>query len=209
MQRARSDKDKEIRKQQILDAALNTFFEHGFNAARMDDIAQQAGVSKGTLYLYFSSKDALFEGLINAIAKPNLKRMQDIVSSSSSVPEAIRAMFKIVPSILRTSNLPKLMKIIIGESNTFPHTVNAYRRTIIDPMLNTISTVLKTAHERGEITIADPMLTTRLLFAPIAFSGMWEIVFAQDPDAHVDLEALMDVHADMFIRAISHTGDTP
>lgn len=213
MQRARTQEDKQKRQKAILDAALEIFFQSGFKAARMDDIAKRAGVSKGTLYLYFPSKGAVFEGLIDTIAMPNLTLLQNIARDSHDVPTAIRNLFSVVPTLLQSSDMPRLTKIIIGESNTFPGTVNAYRRTIIDPMLETISSVLETGHNRGEISIQDPMLTTRLLFAPIAFSGMWEIVFSRNdknnPKAQVDLDALMQLHADLFIRAITPQKDKP
>ena len=61
MKRARSDEAKDERRAQLLDAALDEFFEKGFSAARMDDIARRAKLSKGTLYLYFDSKKAMFQ----------------------------------------------------------------------------------------------------------------------------------------------------
>ena len=68
MQRARSEAAKDTRRQALLTAALDEFFERGFAAARMDDIARRAGFSKGTLYLYFDSKEALFASLIETFA---------------------------------------------------------------------------------------------------------------------------------------------
>lgn len=208
MHRARTDEAKDKRKQIILKAALDEFFERGFSAARMDDIAQRADISKGTLYLYFSSKEALFEGLVDSIARPNLERIRAAVSANISVPDAVRAMLALVPTMLTTSNLPRLMKIIIGESNAFPKVVKSYRQNIIDPLLNTVSTILENAQKRGEIQIGDPALTARLLFAPIAFSGMWQIVFGRDPEAYIDLDAQMKLHAEMFIRSVSCKGET-
>ena len=78
MQRARSQTDKDARRQLLLQAALDEFFERGFAAARMEDIARRVDLSKGTVYLYFKSKDDLFRALIEEHALPNLETIEMI-----------------------------------------------------------------------------------------------------------------------------------
>ena len=82
MLRARSIEAKVDRQQALLSAALDTFFDYGFAASRMEEIASRAGVSKGALYLYFDSKEALFKALIEHHAIPNLERIEAIAAAA-------------------------------------------------------------------------------------------------------------------------------
>jgi AcrR family transcriptional regulator len=75
--------DAGARRQAILEAALTVFAEHGYEAARLDDVARRAGVAKGTLYLYFNDKEALFESLIRSAIDPVLERLKTV----SAVPD--------------------------------------------------------------------------------------------------------------------------
>src|SRR5262245_17938042 len=68
----------EVRRQAILKAALKVFAAHGFEAARLDDVAKRAGVAKGTLYLYFRAKEALFEALVRSAVTPLLEHMGQV-----------------------------------------------------------------------------------------------------------------------------------
>ena len=72
---------KDTRPAELLDAALAVFAEKGFAAARMEDIAARAGAAKGTLYLYFPSKEAVFEALVRTLIVPNLDRAEAVAAA--------------------------------------------------------------------------------------------------------------------------------
>ena len=76
---------KEARPAEVLDAALAEFFEKGFESARLEDIATRAGVSKGTIYLYFSSKEEIFDALVKGIPQANIE-MLEVAAKDDSVP---------------------------------------------------------------------------------------------------------------------------
>lgn len=206
MQRARSEEQKDARRQILLNAALDEFFEKGFSAARMDDIAARAKVSKGTVYLYFSGKDVLFTELIESLTSPRLAQLDVIATSALSIREAMAAVAQLGPQIVRTSDLPRLLKVLIGDSHLFPDTVRAYRVTVLERVLGAITTILTSARDRREIDIGDPSLTARLVIAPILFSGVWQAMFGRDPDAQVDLEHLFELHASMLLKGMAANG---
>ena len=203
MRRARTVQAKDERRQALLEAALTEFYERGFAAARMDDIAKRANLSKGALYLYFESKDALFKALVEAFAVPNLERLQTVAMSAPSALGAIRAVAGLVPSIIRETYIPRLMKVLISDAKVFPDTVRAYRKDVLDRFIGVLSGILTRAKAAGEIEIGDPALTARLVVAPVAFSAMWHVTFGDDKDARVDLEALFALHADMLEKAFT------
>jgi AcrR family transcriptional regulator len=206
MSRARSDNAKDERRQALLMVALDEFFQKGFAAARMDDIARRADLSKGTLYLYFESKEALFTALIKTLAMPNLDHLELISRSAPSMREALDRLIVFAPILIRHSNLPRLMKVLIGDSHNFPDIIRAYRTQILDRVLGALAQMLEGAKSRREIEIGDPKLMARLVMAPIAFSGIWQAVFADDEGAEVDLEALFRMHADLLMKAIGTRG---
>lgn len=206
MQRARTDQAKDERRQAFLAAALDEFFERGFAAARMDDIAKRAGLSKGAIYLYFDSKEALFTELIESIAVPNIERVITVVDTVPSATEALQGAMAIAPQIVRQTPLPRIAKILIADAGAFPDVVRGYRRNIVDRGLAAIAALLERGAAAGEFEVEDPQLTARLVVAPMIFSAIWTVVFEIDPEARLDVEALFKLHERMLLRALSAPG---
>ncbi len=107
------------------------------------------------------------------------------------------------PELIRKSDVPKLMKVLVGDATTFPEVVRAYRRAVLDRLLAALSALLARGHEAGEIHAPDPVLTARLVIAPVALSGLWQVMFGKDRTARVDLDALFSLHVDMLSRALA------
>ena len=203
MERARTDQAKQDRRLSLLDAAVAEFFEKGFAAARMDDIATRAGVSKGTLYLYFKSKDDMFAGLIEAFALPNLAQAEQAVRDAPSAEEALRRLVRFMPHILRNTPMPKMAKVLIGDAGRFPEAVHAYRRKVFDRIVATITGILERGKKAGEFHITEPSLTARLTMAPVLMSAIWSTVFEPiDDEEPVDLDALFALHERFLISAL-------
>ena len=200
--RARTDEAKDQRRMLLLEAALEEFYERGFAAARMSDIATRAGLSKGTLYLYFTSKEDLFLSLADVIAVPNVERLEAMLNAAPSIIHALQGIVQLAAVIIRQSDMPRLMKIMIADGSKFPALARTYRQKVIDRVLNAIGGALARAKEAGEIDIADPYLTARLVGAPVAMSAVWQMLFGDDPEAQVDLEALFALHGDMLAKAL-------
>ncbi len=205
MQRARSQTDKDARRQLLLIAALDEFYERGFTAARMEDIAARAELSKGTLYLYFKSKDDLFRALIEKHAVPNIETVEMISRTAPSFDAALAAIANFAPRLIRETHLPKLMKVIAGDSQGFPDIIKSYRTDVLDRVLGAIADILRQAHDAGEIEVAQPELAARLVIAPMVMSMLWQAVFAQTDDTPIDLETLFQIHTDHLKRALART----
>ncbi len=195
MRRARTPEDKERRRQLLLQAALIEFYEKGYSAARMDDIARRADLTKGTLYLYYDSKEVLFKALIQSLVEPTLARVQMITSQSPSLESALQGMAAFMPQVLRESHMPKLMKVLIGDSHTFPQIIHDYRTEVLEHLLGAFAQMLKREMELGQVIRCDPKLTARLIIAPVVMQGVWQALFAKDPEAQVDIEQLFQLHA--------------
>lgn len=202
MQRARTAEAKEKRRRALLAAALDEFVERGFAAARMDDIAARAGLSKGTLYLYFDSKEAVFAGLVDAVALPNVAQMEAFLKETPSARAALKRLMAFLPHLVRDTPLPHLAKVLIADAGAFPEVARRYRTQVIDRVLAAIAALLERGRAAGELAVDDPALTARLVVAPVLMSAVWRVVFESDPAAHVDLDALFATHEKMLLRAL-------
>src|SRR5437773_12079041 len=119
---------KEARPQEILEAALSVFAEKGFAATRMDDIAQRAGVTKGTIYLYFNSKEEVFKSLVRESIGETINRVSENASAfQGSARELLVFVIRAIGSFLRTSDRVVLPKIILAEAGNFPELLRFYR----------------------------------------------------------------------------------
>jgi len=203
MHRARSQTAKDTRRQAILAAALDEFFERGLASARMDDIAKRAGLSKGALYLYFDSKDAVFKSIIEGAALQDVEPVRTILSTSSDPLVTVPALLRLLPSVIRASNTHKIFKLLVAEAQNYPELVTRFRENVVERALNLLTEPLQQASANGQIAIGDAALTARLIIAPAVMSVIWHVVFEHDESAVVDLDALLELHGHMLVRAMT------
>src|SRR5258705_10827815 len=142
---------KDARPQEILEAALSVFAERGFAAARMEQIAARAGVSKGTIYLYFDSKEAVFRALVHEVLGTQLTRFADFARASSGpVAPVIAGILRGIGEFIATSNRVVLPKIVIAEAGNFPDLARIYREEVIENGLALFAGLLKKGMASGE-----------------------------------------------------------
>lgn len=210
-QRARTDEAKERRRRALLDAALEVFFERGLSAARMEDVAARAGLSKGTLYLYFASKEALFAALIDDVVKPNIDRAVAAIASAPTADGAIGRLAALAPWIIRETPMPKVVKIMIGDAVAFPEIVKSYRAEVVERVLGALVGMLTAARDRGELAVRDPETTARLVIAPVLLAAIWRVLFERpealaDGAPEQDLDGYFAEHARLLMRALAPEG---
>ena len=194
---------KEARPQEILNAALAVFAEKGFSAARMEDISRCAGVTKGTLYLYFESKEALFKALVRESLTPTINGMIERVRLfEGSSRDLLVLVLSTVGTFIRTSDRVVLPKIVIAEAGNFPELVRFYRAEIIDEGLGLLEDVIARAIARGEFRAVDPKHAARLCIAPLLLAAFWRITFAPLDAVPYDYEGLIATHIDTLMRGL-------
>ncbi len=186
------------RRAAILAAALDVFSEKGFAAARLDDVAQKAGVAKGTIYLYFPDKEALFEALLLGLASPVLQRIAalstDPALPASAILGGILAVFQ--TEIIGT-NRERLMRLIIAEGPRFPKIAEFYHREIISKGREIIRAIVTRGYERGELPSDAMAKFPQLFFAPLLTAVLWRSLFSQfDP---LDVNAMIECHRKLML----------
>lgn len=200
---------KDARPQEILDAALAVFAEKGFSAARMEDISRRAGVTKGTIYLYFESKEALFKALVRESLAPTITAViERALAYDGPSRDLLIMVLSTVGNFIRTSDRVVLPKIVIAEAGNFPELVRFYRAEIIDKGLGLLEEVVTRGIARGEFRNVDPKHVARLCIAPILLAAFWRITFAPLDTEPYDYEGLIATHIDTLLRGLS-AGDKP
>ena len=195
-ERRRPSQDE--RRAAILAAALDVFAENGFAAARLDDVAQKAGVAKGTLYLYFPDKEALFEALLQGLVSPVLERIQalsaDQTLPSSAALEGILTVFQ--TEIIGTSR-ERLLRLIIAEGPRFPKIAEFYHREVISKGREIIRAIASRGYERGELPSDAMARFPQLFFAPLLTAVVWRSLFSRfDP---LDVNAMIECHRKLML----------
>ena len=144
---------KDERAPEILDAALACFAEKGFAASRMDDIARRAGISKGTIYLYFESKEAVFKALAQRAIGERIEAIAgQLQAVEGSTPDLLRMVLTMVGSIVSTSDAVVLPRLVISEAGIFPELAEFWRKEIIDRGLGVFEAVIRRGQSRGRIS---------------------------------------------------------
>jgi AcrR family transcriptional regulator len=195
---------KTARPQEILDAALACFAERGFAATRMDDIAERAGVTKGTIYLYFESKDAVFKTL----ARESIgARIAEVTESVKQFEGATRDLLRLVLNtsneFVGSSDRVVLPKMLLAEAGNFPELAAFWRTEIIDKGLGLFRSVIERGIARGEFRKVAPEYAARLCAAPILFSILWRTTFGQFDAEPFDYQKFIDTHLDILLRGLS------
>ncbi|MCJ8142993.1 TetR/AcrR family transcriptional regulator [Ancylobacter sp. A5.8] len=196
--------DPAQRRRAILDAALEVFAESGFAAARMQDVATRAGVAKGTLYLYFEDKAALFEGLVHEALDPVLGTMEGrLAAFEGSTRDFLRLLFAHFISEAVHSPRRHMVRLMIGEGERFPELAALYHREVVSRGLSLLRAVNERALARGEITSDAGARYPQLLVAPLLIAVLWEGTFQRlDP---LDTEDMLAAHIDILLRGLGWT----
>ena len=191
-----------VREGAILSAALRIFAERGYGGARMEDIADAAGIGKGTLYVYFPSKLALLEGVVRAAADPGLAAIESIAVQAEGEPAAvIRVILERAKRALRNELAPVFAKVLVAESGRAPEISAVYRKEVMAPLIALIAEVIGRGVESGAFRPIDPALAARLLLAPAIAAAVTLEVFGP-AQAGYDPDALLDTHADLFLAGL-------
>jgi AcrR family transcriptional regulator len=199
--RARNEEQRQAKLQAILDAALDVFAEKGFADARLDDVAARAGVAKGTIYLYFASKDALFEALIHSgIAAPIEAIEEKVLALDLPAEATLRMLFAFLRQEVLGTRRREIVHLILSEAGRFPEIAAVYHREVISRGMGLLRRIAERAIERGEFRSDELVRFPQLAIAPGIVALLWTNLFQRlDP---LDVEAMLDAHLALLLRAL-------
>lgn len=163
----RWERRKEDRPQELLAAALDLFVDKGFAATRLTDVAARAGVSKGTLYLYFTNKEELFKAVVRENLLPVLGDAEALLGTfEGHSADLFRNIMLGWWQRIGDTKLSGITKLMMAESGNFPELAQFYHQEIILRGTTMIARILERGMARGEFRQIDPHLTTQAIIAP-------------------------------------------
>ncbi|HKV70909.1 MAG TPA: TetR/AcrR family transcriptional regulator [Gemmatimonadales bacterium] len=195
---------KEARPEEIVNAALATFAEHGFAAARLDDVAARAGVTKGTIYLYFKNKEDLFQAVVRQTVIPKLDRAeQEVREWPGSTAELLRHMVRGWWTSVGKTPLAGVVKLIVAEATNFPDVTRFYHKEVIRRGHRLFEQVLQRGVDSGEFRPVDVPLTVRLVTAPMLMAVVHSQSLYRCVRETIDWDRYVEMHLEMLLRGLS------
>ncbi|MCF8152129.1 MAG: TetR/AcrR family transcriptional regulator [Sulfuritalea sp.] len=195
---------KEARPAELMAAALELFVEKGFAGTRLEDVAARASVSKGTLYLYFDSKEALFKAVVQEGIVPVLEAGAGLVDSfKGSSADLLREMLRVWWQHIGNTHLGGIPKLIISEAGNFPELAAYYNEAVIVRGRNLMRRTLQRGIDAGEFRAVNVEIVIDVIFAPVLMMMIWR--YSLGPccgNAH-DPETYLNTHLDLALGGLA------
>lgn len=197
---------KEARPAELTTAALDLFVDKGYAATRLEDVAARAGVSKGTLYLYFDGKESLFKAVVREGLLPALVEGEQLVAgfaghSADLLREVIGGMWRLIGS-QRIGGIPKL---VFSEARNFPEIARFYHDEVIRRGTALISSVIERGVARNEFRTVDVDATVHVVIAPVLMRMVWRHSIDCCSAAGVSDEAYFSEYFDTLLHGLCAT----
>ena len=210
--KSRRERRKESRPGELLAAALELFVERGFTATRLEDVAARAGVSKGTLYLYYSGKDELFKAVVRGGILPAISKAEALIGEfTGRASELLRAVVSGMWKNVGDSLLSGIPKLIIAESRNFPELARFYHDEVILRGFAVMSAILKRGIEQGEFRRLDVDPTARAMMGPLLLLMLWRHSFQFHEREPMDAQRYLDSYINLVVEGLRPKlpGETP
>ena len=197
---------KEARPEEITAAALDLFVERGYAATRLEDVAARAGVSKGTLYLYFANKEELFKAVVReALVARLVEFRSQIENYQGSTFELLSLMMKTWWERIGSTRISGIPKLILSEARNFPEIAQFYVAEVVRPGRETVEAVVRRGIARGEFREVDVESVVHLFVAPMILVSLWRNALEPCCDERIDTPALIQTHVEMLSRGLAKT----
>ncbi len=193
--RGRAEKSA-ARREAILAAALDEFSAQGFAAARLDDVARRAGVAKGTIYLHFRDKEALFQELIRSVLSPLVGTIETVARTDAPLAAVAERIVDVFVREVYGTRRKDVIRLIITEGPRFPKLAEFYYREVLSRVIRAVRGLVRHAIDRGEIESDAILRFPQLLVAPGLVAIIWSGLF--DRFEPLDVRALMQAHLDLL-----------
>ena len=191
---------------EILEAAFTEFARNGYAATTLDAIAERAGVTKGTIYVYFENKEHLFISMVRELTKATLDTMQDLVAHhAGSTADLLREAFRyIYARIVEDTRRREVARMLIAEAPRFPELTDRYRDEVHGPCVALLDQVIARGIARGEIRPSAITACPQVIIAPIAQVDLWIMMY--DDRQPIDLKAYFEAHVELVLKGLfAHT----
>jgi AcrR family transcriptional regulator len=174
----------EERPQQILDAALSVFAEHGIDAAKLEEIAARAGVSKGTIYLYFPSKEELFREVVRQRVGPAIANADQASAAEGSAEDQLRSYLAHQWECLGAADSEGWIRLVVFELHKYPDLAAFHWAEVVTRSNRILGDIIRRGVASGEFRPSDTQTTVQMIKALILMHVLWTGPRAPAPVEH-------------------------
>ena len=195
----RRREQKEHRQEEILAAAFEVFAAHGYEAARIDEVARLAGIAKGTIYLYFRDKERLFHAMVRSLVE---RRFDSVAGNFQGTAEQLlrELLSRLYSQVVRSEKVRSIIRLLIAEGGRFPQLTEIYHREIIAPGIKAVRQGLKQGIASGEFRKTAAVEFPQLLAAPGVLALVWRLLHGERH--RLDLEAFSKAHLEFVLHGL-------
>ena len=195
---------KQARPAELTSAALELFVERGYAATRLEDVARRAGVSKGTLYLYFDSKEELFKTVVREGLLPALERGERMLAEHrGSAAELVRELVRGWWQTIGNTPIGGIPKLMLSECRNFPELGTFYLDEVISRGYRLLAQAAQRGMDNGEFRRMDLDHVTRLVIAPVVLMAMWRHSFDFCDSYRLDPQRYIEDHLDLMLNGLT------
>lgn len=195
---------KEARPAELTAAALELFIANGYAATRLEDVAAHAGVSKGTLYLYFESKEALFKAVIREGIVPVMAQGAELIEGfSGRAADLLRHLILAWWQRVGETPLGGVPKLMMSEAGNFPEVAAYYNEAVVTPGRELLRRVLARGMAQGEFRALDVETAIDVIFAPVLMLLIWRHSMAACGCRTHDPQAFLATHLDLALNGLA------
>ncbi|SFS19993.1 TetR/AcrR family transcriptional regulator [Yoonia litorea] len=199
--RPRAQRRKDARPSEIIDAGIDEFAEHGFERARLDRIAKAAGIAKGTIYLYYESKEALFlaaaeKHVIEVLAENETT----LAGFQGTTAELLTHLLTAIYDQFVDGRAQTLLKIMVAEGDRIPKVVERYHAMAIQRGTSLLRTILERGVARGEVDPSPIVNNPQVVIAPAIFYAIHSMVFQMH--GPIDRDSFIAAHTEMMLHGV-------
>ncbi len=192
---------KEARRQALVDAALEVFARDGFSRTKIEDIAAEAGMGKGTVYLYYESKTALFQDMLRRKILPIVNEVESLrAGHQGSAVDLLKLQVQTFYQGILKNDRRDLIRLVLSEGDQFPEIRTIYAETVINRARGVIIETLKRGQETGEFRDIPVDLAPHSILGGVLATSAWR--FFMEPDEMSRLEDLAETHLNIVLHGI-------
>lgn len=203
--RAKRERRKEARPGELLQAALDLFVEKGFAATRSEEVAARAGVSKGTLFLYFPSKEELFKAVVvENLSGRFTEWNREFEAFEGSTADMLRYCMRIWWERVGSTQASGLAKLMLSEGRNFPELAEFYRREVVRPGHALLRRIVRRGVDSGEFAPVDVDLAIYAVIAPMMFLMLWKhsAAICVDGESEIDPQKYLALQAEIVLNGL-------
>ncbi|MDY0961699.1 MULTISPECIES: TetR/AcrR family transcriptional regulator [Massilia] len=199
----RWERRKDARPKELLASAMELFVERGFASTRLEDVARRAGVSKGTLYLYYANKEDLFKAVVRQTILPMIDDAETSVAEfDGHSAELLRHVILSWWVRIGSTKASGISKLILAEADNFPELARFYQEEVMTRRMRMISNMLERGIRRGEFRVIDVSQTAQVLIAPLLMLSTWKHTIAPCDRCDLQPEAFLEAFLDITLHGL-------